>query len=286
MSSLSKEHILHRLWQLEALRRLSVRRYMTSNALILLLLLALGPVVATFGGVLFVWGLEGVRELTALEERNLLYFSTFVVNAAFIHFTIIFSAIAFGMSVVREELDNQTLHLLWMQPLPRWLIVAGKAAGFFTYAIPIILVAIIACQFMIVLPYGLQGIWSFYFRLEIFQTYFLQFLVVVTGLLVYSSLFLMLSVFLKSPVVIFLVYGWELGSNFLPGVLKNYSVAFYLREMLPGEDQTAGIPAGFIAPETPGALQTALVLIGTLVISTAVSALVINRKPCIYGSGG
>ena len=284
MSSLSKERLLLRLWQLEAVRALSVRRYLTSKTLVLLLILAFGPVLAVFAGVVFVWGHEGVRELTAVDERNILYISSYIVNAAFIHFTIIFSAIAFGMSVMREELDDQTFHLLCMQPIPRWGIVAGKTLGFMTYAIPLIFIAIIVCQFLIVLPYGLHGIRTFYFRAEIFQMYLLQFLVVFIGLLVYSSFFLMLSVVLKSPVIILMVYGWELGSNFLPGVLKNYSIAFYLREMLPGEDRTAGLPAGFIPPETPGTLQIVLVLVGVFVVSAAVSTAVISRKPCIYGS--
>lgn len=202
---------------------------------------------------------------------------------AYLHFGLIFSAILFGNSSLREEVDNQTLHYVFLQPAPRWIVLLGKYTGFIILAVPIFFCSLVLFQVIFTLPFGWQG-----FRSTMFSWAYFRFLahhtgVLVMALMVYSALFLALSNIFKNMFYVVLIYGWEAATVFLPDLLKNFSIAYYLKYMLNGS-QSERVGAIAVVSVPPGEIQTTIVLYGVLGISLAFACWLTSRKQCLYGA--
>ena len=199
---------------------------------------------------------------------------------AYLHFGIIFAAILFGNSALREETDDHTLHYLYLQPVPRWVIIMGKYAGFIALAAPIFLVSMVVNQLLLLLPYGAQGLANRLGTWDFWGGFLAQTGVMLLAVLLYSALFLALSCIFKNLVYALFIYGWEAATRFLPDVLKDFSLAYYFKEMLPDRPAAAAVE---LVVAGPGALQTILVLGGVWAACLAFTCWFAGRKECLYG---
>jgi len=218
-----------------------------------------------------------------LSARGMMEVYRIIYSTAFLHFGLILSAIAFASAAVREETDEQTLHHLYLQPIARPLIVLGKYLGFLLVAAPVFIIAMVLTFALLITPYGLDGLRqvlattprAYYFGMET--------AVIFLAMGCYASLFLALSHFFKNNSYVLFIYGWEAATNWLPPVLKNFSIAYYMKEMLPIGSKVAEDPLALIAdPLHP--IQSVLVLSAVIIGGLLVASWAASRKQVLYGA--
>lgn len=204
-------------------------------------------------------------------------------SGGFLHFGVIFVALGFSNSVIREELEEQTLHYLFLQPIPRWGIMVGKLVGFCMFAFPMMAIGLIAMH--VVALSGMRGgLTTLYFTPDRILTTLAEIMVLFTAFLMYAAVFLAMGSFFKNVGFGLYVYAWELASGMLPQTLKYFSVVYYLKSLLP---YRSGTKPGFIAiPMEPASdLVSILMLTAIFGVCGAVSWLMARQRQCLYGSG-
>jgi len=277
--------------------RLSVKRYRRSRIVYSALVLAALPV---FGALVFCMvHLIGsgfafrhpiVMNFPALgivddETRYSQVFDAFqyIFKGAFLHFGVIFSAMTFASSVFREESDDQTLHYLFLQPIPRWMIVLGKYAAFLAVTLPVFIAALLAVKLLMILPFGPYGFAQF-FGLESLGALAREIAVLLLAFSTYTALFLGLSNIARNPILPLIVYGWETATSFLPETLKQYSIGYYVKSVLPSSGRSFDSPIEMLS-EGPSAIQTILVLTLLPVVCVAITCWRAQSRECLYSEG-
>lgn len=281
-----------RLMQFLAMARLAVRRYRLSKVLVGVILLALIPVgiAALRSGVLFyMFGFAFSDPLPASPNHrsdNMDAGSTITVmrtllTMVILKFSVVFSGLLFGNAALREETDNQTLHYLFLQPIERWLIVAGKFAGFIAIAAPILILGLFLTQLTLLLPYGLGGMKAVLIDQGRWWAILVEALAVTLALGVYAAFFMALGSVFRSIFFALAFFGWEFIAAFVPTAMKYWSMGFYLNDLLP---QRALQGANMIAVlgESPGLVRSVITLTLLLAVSIAFTWQVVRRRECLY----
>lgn len=280
--------------QFLAMVRLSLRRSLRSKTIWSLIGMAMpaigiavifAAVTANFSGFTFA---DPLRENAAgMPGDGTSSYTHEVFRAmyvgAYLHFGLIFAAIMFGNSALREEMDEQTLHYLYLQPMPRWLMMLGKYTAFLLLAAPIFMISMICTRLILLIPYGPTGFSNVLFSLEFVGRFLTEAAVMLLALSIYAAIFLALSNIFKNVVYALFIYGWEAATNFLPAALKDFSIAYYLKNMLPAASLER---PGAIATltEGPGVLQTVLVLSLVWAGALVFTGVLANWKQCLYGT--
>lgn len=271
--------------QLFAFVRLSLWRYLHSRHIWAVSLLAGIPVVIASLIATFTF-FRGIVERGPYDASELRELSEGMFQNALLRFGLIFIGVYFGQSVQREEFDDQTLHYVYLSPMPRWNLIAGKFLAFMLMAIPILYLTHVITKVMLALPLGFAGMVEFLFTREQLTALFVEFAVITIALFVYSSIFLALSSIFRNVIFALFIYGWEVASSFLPGILKYFTVSYYLREMLPHQvtqrSQQVVALGGGEDPASPWFLF--IVLAGTFVFMMALGGFLTARKECLYGN--
>lgn len=273
-----------------AITRLSMRRARASRvfwgpaflaAAPLALLALVVTVIAWQSGFAFAEPLPKTGDYPmASDTRDLV--ARFVVGGAYVRFSVIFSAIFFGITAVREEVDNQTLHYMLLQPTPRWTIMVGKYLGFVLATAPLMVAGVLLAHAIVLVPYGpraaLGELASGARWLEAIR----QCLVVVGALAVWSAFFLLVGTVLKNLFFALVLYGWETALQFLPPSLKQFTLGHYIQSFLPVIPGESPDSISFVA-ETPSAWLSLVVLGTVMALSLGVSCIVMGYKECMYG---
>lgn len=278
-----------------AMTRLALGNYLRSRHFGMSLALAILPVLAAaaFAGVLLFRSggaftepleLKGVGGGPAGTQSiaETLEWMRAAFAAGFLHFGLYFAALTFGNSITREESDEQTLHYLFLQPLPRWVMVLAKLAAFVAMAAPMFVFALFLVHLCALAPFGGAGIKELFLGPTMLR--FLQMaLTAFVALVVFSALFGGLAAVFKKPIFGLILYFWELMTGFapVPESVKQISLNYYLRELLPASaKQQTGVFATLT--EGPSALTTILVLTLVPVIAMSLAIFLTHKRECIY----
>ncbi len=223
-------------------------------------------------------GISETRRMSEVMEAF-----AYVFRAGYLYFGIIISAMIFASSVFREELEDQTLHYLYLQPIPRWMIVLGKFAGFIAVAMPCYAVSLVCVKLLMLLPFGEGGLVKF---LEPASLLILlrEFVTITIGLAVYSSLLLGMSNIVSNPIPSFMVYGWEAFSNLMPQALQEWSLGYYIKSLLPPVSRAAQSAVGMVV-EPPSALHAALVIVLVPTVCVGLTCWAARFRECLYSEG-
>ncbi|HMZ51697.1 MAG TPA: hypothetical protein PK988_05485, partial [Candidatus Sumerlaeota bacterium] len=165
------------------------------------------------------------------------------------------------------------------------MMPVAKLIGFMLAVLPVYLIAFALSYLLLTLPYIVTGQGAEAFTFARIKVFLLYSGMTVLALLLYSSIFLALSMFVRSIFYAFLFLGWEAGVHFMPDVLKNFTVSYYLLDMLPAKASSTSQVVGILS-EGPSALQTTLVLLGTLIVSHSIAVFMTMRRQCLYGAAG
>lgn len=182
-------------------------------------------------------------------------------------------ALFFGSSVVNEELDNKTLVYLTTVPVPRRDVLLGKFAA--AMALGALLVGAGFLLAFLASPFGRLGDAGAWGELGLFLA------AALLALFCYSALFTALGAFMRKSIIagLFFAFGWESIVQYFPGVTQKFTIAHWVKSLLP-------IPAGqnsFLAfqlqPSPP--LPSVLVLLLAGLIFLAAAVLIFERKEYI-----
>lgn len=270
--------------QILAVISLSNRRFLFSRFFWTVTFLAAMPIVTSLliSVVLFFQMRLGDEGNVPISEMKNVMEAIF--QGVFLHFGIFFCAFGIGSNMIREEMDEQTLHYFFLQPMPRWIFLLGKLLSNLIIIGGTFTVVHLLSKLILVFPLGFEGYKEFFTSWWMIKSTILEVVVIFLSLLIYSTLFLAISSVIKNLVYGLFLFGWELSTNYLPETLRNFSLVYHLREFLPHKNYEKPPFIGLLV-EGPGAIQVILVLGLTFVLSLAFAGFMLSRRECLYGKG-
>ena len=213
--------------QIQGLFRLELGRQLFSRRALQLYLLAFVPVA-----LVTLWALaEAKQEFSSPLEASPIFAVLFSV---YLRIPIFFGCLVLFMNLFRSEILERSLHYLFLSPVRREVLVAGKyvAALFATTAV--FAAGTTLLYTVTFVPWGVDEL----FR-HLFQGPGLGHLTSYVGIAIlacigYGAIFLLAGLLVKNPTVVGVFFwGWEFINPFLPALLKKFSVIFYLRNLMP-----------------------------------------------------
>lgn len=261
---------------------LSLRRTLRSRLVWANLGFALIPLVIVILILRFAHEPEGAG---AMREKvnQIHYIYENLLRAYFLHFMVFFVANIFGFAVVRQEVDDQTLHYLFLQPLNRWQLILGKLCGYLALSSVVCIATLWLCYVILMLGWvGVGGLFEDLFQKGRCLILIQESLTLALGLMVYGSFAMLMACFFKSNVGygVFLLC-WESLLPYLPMALKQWSIMHYLHSLMPEQ-----LPAQREFFELLGELSSfsvsLTVCFGVVLISLALSTFFFQIKECVY----
>jgi ABC-type transport system involved in multi-copper enzyme maturation permease subunit len=151
-----------------------------------------------------------------------------VIWLLYIRFIVPVLGVFYGTSLIADEVDDRTLTYLFVRPIRRASVLAGRYLAFLSCASLLVLPSVVLVFFLIVpMRGGRIG--------DAFPALLADVGLLLAGLASYGAVFAMVGASLKRPLVIGLVFalGWEPAVLFFPGYLKRLTVAYYLQGIVP-----------------------------------------------------
>lgn len=187
-----------------------------------------------------------------------------MIMVFYLQFLILILALFFGTSVCSEEIEAKTLTYLTTRPLPKSAIILGKYAAY-------ILLIILMTTIGILLSFFVLNINSL-FNFSLYKILFKYTVVLILGLICYTSFFTFIGTFLKKSVLFGLIFsfGWENVIQYFPGSTQKLAIVHYLKSLL-------HIPSGGrfsfllfrLEPTPPGTALVVLFLITVVFLGLA-----------------
>ena len=208
--------------------------------------------------------LMGSLALAKVASFDILLYQSLMVPI-FLQVVLIFVTLVNGTALVREEIEDNTLPYLLTRPVSKPVIALSKYAGYLVVVL-VLLLPPVALSYGVTEAYAGSALGTDLDVLEGFLA------VTVLGAAAYGAFFLLLSVVLRRPLTVGLLFGfvWETIVLALPGSVPKLSLAFYLQSILKGTI-AVGPVAGF--PSDVSATWAAIILVGftivVLVLATA-----------------
>lgn len=161
-----------------------------------------------------------------------------IVQLYYVRLGIFFGCLGIFARLIRGEMIERSLHYYLLSPVRREVILLAKFFAGSVSAVVLFGSAMILDFVLMYAGYGAAG-----------QDYMLHgaglgqveayLLIVVLACLGYGSLFLLLSLMFRNPMPgALLLWGWEAINPVMPSLLQKFSVASYLRHLMP-----VGVPA-------------------------------------------
>ena len=152
----------------------------------------------------------------------------------FLYFVVPVLGVFYGTALMADEVEDKTITYLFTRPIARGAVLIGKYLAY------------VVCTSLVVLP----SVMIVYFLVVPFREIGVAFGSLVTdlgllglGLITYGAVFAFVGTVFKRPLVIGLVFafGWEKTVLFLPGYLKQFTVAYYLQALVPHTMPSDGV---------------------------------------------
>ncbi|MBD3182038.1 ABC transporter permease subunit [Candidatus Poribacteria bacterium] len=185
----------------------------------------------------------------------------------------------YGASLIADEVDNKTIIYLFTRPIKKISILAGKFAAYLVQSLLIIIPPILLCLLIIIVNNSMIIDYGILIRSFVGQVG-----VIVLALVVYGTIFNLLGVWIKRPILFGLLFafGWEKMLLIVPGSIKKICIAHYLlsafprHALLPEQNMQMGFRRGIIHNSS---LLTSIIVISIItIIFFIASIMVINRK--------
>ena len=164
-----------------------------------------------------------------------------VVQLYYVRLGVFFGCLGIFSRLIRGEMIERSLHYYLLSPVRREVILVSKFFAGAVSAVVLFGTALIADFVLMYGGYGGAG-----------QDYMLHgaglgqlesyLLIVVLACLGYGSIFLLLSLMFRNPMPgALLLWGWEAINPVMPSLLQKFSVASYLRHLMPVSVPAEGI---------------------------------------------
>ncbi len=136
-------------------------------------------------------------------------------------------ALFYATALIADEVEGKTLTFLLTRPITRGAILVGKFLAYLVTTVTLTLPAVVLTFFLLVTAQGTAGLGG---RVP---DLFRDLGVLGLTLLVYGSLFTLLGVLLKRPMIpgLLFLFVWELLAN-LPGYLPRFTLTAWVRSLI------------------------------------------------------
>ncbi len=222
------------LWWIQARRmtRIEIRRNLFTRRAWWIYFLAFIPTVIILGHLLLD-SREGISDDTQVLAG--------VVQLYYIRLGIFFGCLGIFSRLIRGEMIERSLHYYLLSPVRREVILLSKFFAGAVSAVVLFGAAVIADFFLMYAAYGAAGR-DFMLHEPGLGQVEAYLLIVVLACLGYGAIFLLLSLMFRNPMPgAILLLGWEAINPVLPSLLQKFSVASYLRHLMPVSVPAEGI---------------------------------------------
>lgn len=255
-----------RLWwtQLNAIVRLETRRNLFSWRGAWVYFLAFAPTVIIFIHA----AVPGAHRGDSLSEDTQVFAAIF--QFYYVRLGIFFGALGIFARLIRGEMIERSLHYALLSPVRREVLLLGK---FVAGAVRSLLLFESGVALSFALMYLHHGAAGSQFLFDGPGLSHLAAYLTVTALacLGYGAIFLLFSMLVKNPAPpALLLMGWEFISSVLPPLLQRFSIAAYLKHLMPVSVPADGIFA--LLTVNTEAVPAWLAIVGALLLTIAVLA--------------
>ena len=227
-------------------------------------------VIALFAQVNQVFQRQGMQSPMLFFSRGIMSFD--------LQFLVLLLVLFYGTSICLEEVEGRTLMYLTTRPVPKAAVILGKYAAYVLFLAVMINVGVILA--FLVLNIRSLGTGAAYPVL-------FQFMGVLTlAILAYTAFFTLLGTLSKRALALGLMFsfGWEAVVQYFPGATQRFTIAHYLKSLLPSQTATGGLSfLTYRLEPTAPLLAVAVLLLLTVVFLTA-ACLVFTHKDFILST--
>ena len=199
---------------------------------------------------------------------DILLFQTLMVPL-FLQVVLVFVTLVLATALIREEIEDTTIHYLLTRPVSKPAIALYKYAGYFV-AMLVLLVPPISLAYVVTQGYARDALAA---DLDVLTGFLAA---TVLGGAAYGALFTFLSVLLRKPLPVGLLFGfvWESIVGSIPGDVPKLSIIHYLKSIL--KDTIAVGPLSSY-PSNISAGVAAIVLVA-FTVAMLVAAMVVFQR--------
>lgn len=201
-----------------------------------------------------------------------------VVQLYYVRLGIFFGCLGIFSRLIRGEMIERSLHYYLLSPVRREVILLAKFFAGSVSSVAVFGTAMIADFVLMYAGYGAAG-----------QDYMLHgpglgqieayLLIVVLACLGYGSIFLLLSLMFRNPMPgAMLLLGWEAINPVMPSLLQKFSVASYLRHLMPVSVPAEGVFALLTVETEPVSAWFAVIGLLALIAAVLVYSCIRMRK--------
>jgi ABC-type transport system involved in multi-copper enzyme maturation permease subunit len=201
-----------------------------------------------------------------------------VVQLYYVRLGIFFGCLGIFSRLIRGEMIERSLHYYLLSPVRREVILLAK---FFAGAVSAVVLfgsAVLADFLLMYAGYGAAGR-DFMFHGPGLGQVEAYLLIVVLACLGYGSVFLLLSLMFRNPMPgAMLLLGWEAINPVMPSLLQKFSVASYLRHLMPVSVPAEGVFALLTVETEPVSAWVAVLGLSALIAAILVYSCIRMRR--------
>ena len=189
-----------------------------------------------------------------------------MVWAFYLWFTVPVLGVFYGTALIADEVEDKTITYLFTRPVSRGAVLFGKYLGYLVCSGLVVLPSVMLVYFLVVPLFG-GGIGAN------FPALVTDIGLLGLGLAVYGALFALVGAWFRHPLLtgLVFVFGWEPIVVFVPGYMKNLTIAYYLHGLVPHAIPQGAISLIQAVLQTFQAQASAVVNLTSLVVIWAVA---------------
>lgn len=261
---------------------ISMRRYLFTRYMWILIFLGGIPIAIS---ILFMIAKIFSQEQTTIVSYSHLSDLNKMIQTMFrvlyIHFVIFFVANIFGFSLIRKEVDDRTLHLLFLQPIGKVTIILSKYLGFLAVTWLFLSVTFLSTYILFHVPFGFKSLMKDLFEYGRAFSLIKECFVMLVALAMYGAFSMVMGSIFKTGWYGLIFYLWETGLPYLPSTLKFFTISHYLQALTP--EKSAISPKMFeLYGEMPSPLRCWITFFIVLSVLIGITVFLIRRYECKY----
>ena len=201
-----------------------------------------------------------------------------IVQLYYIRLGIFFGCLGIFSRLIRGEMIERSLHYYLLSPVRREVVLLAKFFAGSVSAVVLFGSAVIADFVLMYAGYGAAGR-EFMLQGPGFGQIQAYVLIVVLACLGYGSVFLLLSLMFRNPMPgAMLLLGWEAINPVMPSLLQKFSVASYLRHLMPVSVPAEGVFALLTVETEPVSAWVAVLGLVALIIIVLIYSCIRMRR--------
>lgn len=193
----------------------------------------------------------------------------------YLRFIVPVLGVFYGTALIADEVDDKTITYLFVRPIPRGAVLAGKYLAYLVTTVFVVLPSVVLL-YLLVVPLGSGSLAAS------FPALLKDLGLLGVGLAAYGALFAFIGAYFKYPLVtgLLFAFGWEQLALLLPGYLRRLTIAYYLQSLVPHSMPQEGLGSALQAlfREVPPVWVSLVWLAGYVVVFIALAARTVERK--------